>query len=138
MTIQVSVLLWTVICFILLAAILHFLLFRPVLRVLDERRAHIRRAEEKKVEYERTQARYEAMLADSRTRRLEQQQKELRAELEKLRADNRALLETANETRLRKVDDYSVRAEADCARLLTLLSEQADELAVSFAESLTK
>lgn len=138
MTIQVSVLVWTVICFLLLVAILHSLLFRPVLQMLDKRREHIRAAAARKAEYERMADEYAAMLDKSRAERLDRQQKELKAELERLRADSRALLETANETRLRKVDEYSVRAEADCARLLTLLSEQADELAVSFAESLTK
>ena len=138
MTIQVSVLIWTVICFLLLMAILHFLLFRPVLRVLDERREHLRRAAEKKAEYDRMQAQYASMVDDSRALRLEQQRKQMKAQLERLRSDNRALLEAANETRLRRVDDYSVKAEADCARLLELLSQRADELAVSFADSLTK
>lgn len=138
MTIQISVLIWTIICFLLLAAILHFWLFRPVLRMLDQRRARIDAAAAKKAEYERLAEEYAAVLDKSRAASLERQQRELKADLERLRADNRALLETANETRLRKVDDYSRKAEADCARLLGLLSERADALAVSFAESLTK
>lgn len=138
MTIQVSVLVWTVICFLLLMAILHFLLFKPVLQMMDRRREHIRSAKAKKAQYARMAEEYAAVLEKSRADRLARQQKELKNELERLRADNRTLLATANETRLRKVDEYSVKAEADCARLLTLLSEQADELAVFFAQSLTK
>ena len=138
MTIQVSVLLWTVICFLLLVAILRNLLFKPVLRTLDERQERLDKAAEKRAEYERMEAEYAAELDSHRAQRLTRQQKELKAEMEKLRADDRALLKAANETRLRKVDRYSVKAEADCEKLLTRLSEQADELAVSFAQSLTK
>lgn len=48
MTIQLSVLLWTIICFCLLMLILSKLLFGPMLKVMDERQEKIRRAGEKK------------------------------------------------------------------------------------------
>ncbi|MBR6593785.1 MAG: hypothetical protein IKK83_01180 [Clostridia bacterium] len=42
MTIQFEVVIWTVINFFLLYGVLHFLLFKPVLKVMDERDAKIK------------------------------------------------------------------------------------------------
>ena len=47
MTVQLSVTLWTVICFCLLMLILHNLLFKPVLKVMDDRKSRIDKANEK-------------------------------------------------------------------------------------------
>ena len=44
LTIQPSVFIWTVICFCLLMLILNRLLFRPMLRFMDERQAKLDRA----------------------------------------------------------------------------------------------
>ena len=53
MNIQVSVVLWTIICFVLLMLILHNLLFKPVLKVLDARREKIVNAAAKKAAREK-------------------------------------------------------------------------------------
>ena len=138
MTIQPSVVIWTVICFLALVLILDRLLFRPVLQVLDRRRERIRAAEAKKAEYERLTAEREARREQARADALIARKKQLSDELERVRAEGRMRVEAANEERVRRVDRYRVQTEADCARLLEMLSEQADGLAVSLAESLTK
>ena len=138
MTIQPSVVIWTVICFLALVLILDRLLFRPVLQVLDRRRERIRAAEAKKAEYERLTAEREARREQARADALIARKKQLGDELERVRAEGRMRVEAANEERVRRVDRYRVQTEADCARLLEMLSEQADGLAVSRAESLTK
>ena len=43
MTIQLSISVWTVICYVLLMIILDKLLFKPVLKVMDERKERIKR-----------------------------------------------------------------------------------------------
>ena len=69
MTIQISIAIWTVICFILLMIILRNFLFKPVLKVLDDRRQRlenarlkekeqIRKAEENKALILKQQAEY--------------------------------------------------------------------------------
>ena len=63
MTVQISITLWTIICFVLLMIILHNLLFKPVLRVMDARREKIENAAAKKAEWERTEQEHTAMLA---------------------------------------------------------------------------
>ncbi len=47
MNIQISVILWTVICFFLLMLILHNLLFKPLLDCMDSRRKRVSDAEKK-------------------------------------------------------------------------------------------
>jgi large subunit ribosomal protein L22 len=48
MTIQISITVWTVICFILLMLILHNWLFKPVLQMMDRRRERIEKAAARK------------------------------------------------------------------------------------------
>ena len=53
MTIQPSIMVWTVICFLLLTVILKNLLFTPVLKVMDSRREKTVAAKEKKENIEK-------------------------------------------------------------------------------------
>ena len=71
MTIQLSVLVWTIICFILLMLILHHLLFQPVLKVMDDRKARIQNAAKKKAEHERIAEKNAAALREKEAARLE-------------------------------------------------------------------
>ena len=52
MNIQFSVIVWTVICFLLLLLILNKLLFTPLLSFMDERKAKIESAKQRKAEKE--------------------------------------------------------------------------------------
>ncbi len=49
MNIQISVVLWTIICFVLLMVILHYLLLKPMLAHLDKRKARIDNAKNKQL-----------------------------------------------------------------------------------------
>ena len=53
MTVQLPVLLWTVICFGALILILYFLLFKPMLTFLDRREERISRAAEREADHRR-------------------------------------------------------------------------------------
>ena len=101
MTIQWSVLLWTVICFLLLVLILDRLLFRPVLELLDRRRERVRRAAEKQAEHKRLEAEYAAQREERQAAAAARQKKQLRAQLDQVRTDGRARVEAANLERVR-------------------------------------
>ena len=64
MTIQLSVSIWTIICFLLLMLILRNLLFQPILEVMDARKMRIEKAAQKKAENEKRKNEYEAMLVE--------------------------------------------------------------------------
>lgn len=138
MTIQISVVIWTILCFLLLMLILDSLLFRPVLALLDKRRERIRNAAARKAEYERQEAENAALREERKAALEAQQQKQIKDGIERIRSDGRARMEQANQERLRQADEYRAKAEGECDELLSLLSRHADDLAASFAESLVK
>lgn len=138
MTIQLSVLIWTIICFLLLMLILHNLLFKPVLQMIDKRKERIQNAASKKDAYEKQIREQEAMLQEKKAAFLAMQQKQMKEEIEMIRQDSKNRLETARVERLRKVDDYRIRVNEEQSELLALLGEHSMDLAVSFADSLIK
>ena len=135
MNIQLSVTLWTVICFILLMLILHHLLFKPVLKVMDDRRSRLRSAARKKAEYATLRQANAAALREKEAAHLALQRKQIKEQIEAIRSDSRKTVEAAKDKRLRAVDDYRRQAEAERTEILITLSVHAAELAAAFAES---
>ena len=120
MTIQISVLLWAVICFCLCIVILDRLLFKPVFAVMDKRRARIDAAAERKAEYETAAAEAEEAMAQYR----ETEAKKLLAlaaeeiscaklEAEKLEAEALRALEEKNAEYREKLKEQAVQIEKD-------------------------
>ncbi len=66
MTIQPSILVWTVICFCLLMLILNNLLFKPMLAFMDKRKEKIDAAQKRKAEIEKSEQEYAENLAARR------------------------------------------------------------------------
>ena len=113
MTIEPSLIVWTVLCFLALVLILKKLLFQPMLTFMDTRNAKIEAArkakEDARTEYEAEarrladeRAAQEAQLRQSGAKALEQAQEELRRETTQKRAEaaqrlaeNRAVLASA-------------------------------------------
>lgn len=138
MTIQLSVTVWTVICFILLMVILHHLLFKPVLKMMDHRRDRVEKARKKKAEYEQMEQDFQAALEQEKVAALAAQKKELKRQVESLRAESKQAIEDAKAERVRELDRYHEEAEAERGRILGELSVYTEELALAFADSLTK
>lgn len=138
MTIQISVLIWTVICFVLLMLILHNLLFKPTLQVMDERKRKIEAAAAKKEELLRAQQEYTAELERRNREQAEQQRKQVKENIEAIRAKNRIDIVNAQEKRLHTVDEYRVRTEKEHEEIIEALAFHATELAETFAESVVK
>lgn len=95
MEISLSQIIWTIICFGLFALVLDRLLFRPVLKVMDERRAKIEGAaqrlaearSQREAELEAARAEAEAqklVAAEENSRRLEALRREREEELREL------------------------------------------------------
>ena len=135
MTIQLSVLVWTIICFGLLTLILHHLLFQPVLKVMDDRKARLRGAAEKKAEHARIAEKNAAALREKEAARLEARRKQIKEQIETIRLDGKKAADDAKDGRLRAVDDCRRQTEAERVEILITLSAHAAELAVAFAES---
>ena len=138
MNIQISVTIWTVICFILLMLILHHLLFKPVLRVMDQRRERIENAAIKKAEHEKMAEEYEKALAEKQEADFADQKKQLKARVEQIRAQGKQAVEAAKEQRMQDVEAYHAEADAQREGILRALRSHSHELAVSFTKSVTK
>lgn len=138
MTIQFSVTLWTVICLVLLMLILHNLLFKPMLRVMDARREKIDKAAAKKAEWEKAEREYEMVRLEKEAAFLDEQKRRVRDEIEDIRAAGKKKVDYAKEERLRLVDEYRRSSEAEHEEILGALGMHTAELAAAFADSLTK
>ncbi len=138
MNIQLSVVLWTIICFVLLMLILRNLLFKPVLKVLDERREKIENAAAKKAEWEKAGQEHAAMLAEREEQFARERQQQIREEVESIHQDSKRTVELAKEARMELVDSYRSYVEAEREAILRRLGGHASELATAFADRLTK
>ncbi|MBE6762399.1 MAG: hypothetical protein E7551_08985 [Ruminococcaceae bacterium] len=138
MTIQLSVTVWTVVCFVLLMLILHNLLFKPVLALLDKRNKRIEDAAKKKAEYDALQSKNESLIIESKKVFLENKLKETKEELEAIRLQSKADVEKAQELRLKTVDNYRIKTDSEQEEILKILEEHSVSLAQTFANSLIK
>lgn len=138
MNIQISVTLWTVICFVLLMVILRNLLFKPMLRVMDARREKIESAAAKKAERESVEAEHKVFLEQKKTEYIKARRKQIKDDVETIRQESKKTVEAEKEERLRLVDEYRAKLEEEHDEILGTLSAHTGELAAIFADSLTK
>ncbi len=137
MTLQLPVLLWTLICFWVLAVILDWLLFRPMLAFMDAREEKIRRAAQKKEDNGRALLAAEEKLArfrEEEAAHIDALSKEAvaaaRREADEIRG---AAAREREQTLLSNRDAF--RSEA--AGIGNTMKENADELAKAFLSALT-
>lgn len=132
MNIQLSVILWTVICFSLLLLILNNLLFRPVLEVMDERKRKLSEAREKKAEYERM---HKALL-EERQAQLSAAEHErglrLAASIEQIQAQEKGLLKDAQKECLERIEVYREQREKELEEILCTVSPELKKAAELF------
>lgn len=138
MTIQISVSIWTIICFLLLMVILHFLLFKPILKVMDERKARIENAAKKKAENERLENEYASMVVEEEKAFQEAQRKRINDEVENIRLNTKKAIDAARDERLQQVDAYRKQAKEEHEAILEYLNVHTEELAATFAKSIIK
>lgn len=138
MTIQLSVTVWTVICFALLMVILNNLLFKPVLAIMDKRNKKIEDAKAKKTEIEKIQRENESLLIEKKKAFLEARLKESTEEIETIRANGKLAIQKAQEERIKKIEAYRLKSDAEQSEILSVLEAHATSLASAFAENLVK
>ena len=136
MSIQVSVVIWTVICFVLMMLILSKLLFKPVLEVMDKRKEHIESARLKKLQREELASQYALQALENQRSRVESRKKAIRQELEQVRVQSKTAIETANKKRLSDVEQYIVSSEEELQQTVASLSEKTSAIAVAFANKI--
>lgn len=136
MSIQISVIVWTVICFVLLMVILHNLLFKPVLKVIDERRKKIDMAREKKASIEKAVQENEKQLELKRAEHIRNMQEREKDLAEQVNAESKRKIENAQKKRLEEVDKYRLQVQDDYVQILSSASSEIEVAAKIFVEKI--
>ncbi len=104
MTIQLPILLWTVITFCLAMVILNWLLFRPMFAMMDKRQEKLDRANARKAEIERLAAEAEEKLAQLREDQEKSQAEEITKALAKAHEDAQTLITVTTKKQNQRLD----------------------------------
>lgn len=136
MTIQVSILVWTLICFVLFMLIVNKLLFKPMLAIIDERKAKIENAARKKADIEATQLAYENNLREAaeNARRAESELADKMLADAEMKAEND--IKQAEETSKQRLALAATDVEFETNEMGEKLGESVEELASAFISRL--
>lgn len=136
MSIQISVVIWTVICFLLLMLILHNWLFKPVLEVMEKRRSRIEKAKEKQLEVQRLTAEYESKLVEQKKAFEKEQKANADMEIERIQANSKKSVENARVVRLNTYETYREECAKEYSKILATAETSTKQIAEIFAERL--
>lgn len=136
MNIQLSVIVWTVICFLLLTVILKNLLFAPVLKVLDSRKEKIDAAGKKKAEIEKLTAENEKYLAQQKAIDTENKKAEAKALATKIQSDGKKEIETAQRQCLADIEKYREGITEEYEQIVKSVAPKMETAAAIFAKNI--
>lgn len=133
MTIQISIVIWTIICFILLMIILHNFLFKPVLKVIDGRKQRLEAARKKEKEQnEKIEAHKAEILRQRAEYALEKEQLSKKV-AEQLSIQGKFQIEEAQKKRIKDVDDYRILMDESYGQIISSVSKEMNTVAELFA-----
>ena len=137
MTVQPSVTVWTILCFLALALILDRLLFRPMLSFMDRRRAKIEQAKAEKAEAVRERDDQIVRCREEHAAQEKQMLQDTVSEIERIRSENeRRAAGKKAEIEARLAEEREALQE-ESARILEAAAARSDELAAAFVERLS-
>lgn len=136
--IQISVVIWTVICFLLLMFILKTLLFKPMLELMDKRRTRIDAATEKIQQAERLTKEHQLALTQKKQAAKQQAEAELSKKQDALRKDGKRRIEEARAKRLSDVLEFQGYADMRFNETLGSLDSEVKEIAKQLAQKLSE
>lgn len=136
MTIQLPVLLWTVITFCLFVFIINQLLFKPLLAFMDQRQARIDAAMQKKAEYDRALAETEQKLADFRAEERRYAAQCAQDELDSAHRDADAVVDEADNARMRTISAHRAELGIEHHEIEETLEDRVEQLAAAYISTL--
>ena len=136
MTIQVSIIIWTVICFSLLMLILHNWLFVPVLRMIDERRKKIEDARQKKAAIESITSQNESRIEAQKAEYIKTKKQNEKLFLEELKVEGKKQIDAAQKKRMDTVDKYRTQMKNDYSQIVDSVRPDIEKAAEIFAEKI--
>lgn len=136
MNIQLSVSLWTVICFCLLMLILKKGVFEPVLKVLDARKEKLDAARIKQQEIIRLKDEQAQQLLQQQNEYIQRKKEETRAAVEKIHSDEKLEMKSAQAKSMDDIDAYRLAIEKECADAVAGIRPKMKEAAGLFAQKI--
>ena len=136
MTIQLSVLLWTVITFCLFILVINKLLFRPMLAFMDQRKARIDAAAQKKAAYDSALAERAQKLEAFHTEESRYAAQCARDELDLAQRDADAVIGEAATVRMRKISEQKAELGIEHHEIEEILDARVEELAAAYISTL--
>lgn len=136
MNIQISLVIWTVICFFILYLVLKYLLFRPVLDTMDKRNKKINDAAQKQLDAEKAAKEKLAADEEAAKERLLKAEADAKAKAEIVRLEGKKWLEEAKRQNVAEINAYREKSESEYISDIKDSNEKMSELAVAFLDNL--
>ncbi len=136
MNIQPSVIVWTVICFLLLMVILKNLLFKPVLEVLDKRKDKIDSAEQKLRDIESISAENERRMAEEIARAEAESVVQAKAKVLEIQSQGKKEIENAQRKCLSDIEEYRKDIKGEYEKIVYSVAPKMETAAAIFAKNI--
>ena len=136
MSIQPSVVVWTVICFVLLMIILKNLLFKPVLEVLDKRKEKIDAASKKLRDIESITAENERRLASEKARAEAESVAAAKEKVQQIQSQGRKEIQNAQRKCLSDIDEYRNGITEEYDKIVYSVAPKMETAAAIFAKNI--
>lgn len=136
MNIQPSVMVWTVICFLILTVILKNLLFTPLLKIMDSRREKIQAASKKKEDIEKCILEHKNQAEKEKTLAEEKARKETKQKLEQLQLQSKKEIETAQRQCIADVQKYREGITDEYDKIVYSVAPKMETAAALFAKNI--
>lgn len=136
MTIQIPILLWTVICFVLFVLIVNNFLFKPLLAVMDKRQEKIQKAQQKKEEHVKALAEADKALESFRHEEQRYQADRVQEEIAHAHKDAETLLSVTHKKQNQLLDLHVAQLEEESLNIEKVLDEQMETLSKLYASTL--
>ena len=136
MNIQISVVIWTVICFMLLMLILKNLLFTPVLRMLDSRKERIDAAREKKAEIERLTAENQKYIQEQKELDLEARKSAAKVRAQEIQSEGKKKIEAAQIESLNEINAYRDSISDECEKIVKSVAPEMETVTEIFVNNI--
>ena len=136
MSIQPSVVVWTVICFVLLMIILKNLLFKPVLEVLDKRKEKIDAASKKLRNIESITAENERRLASEKARAEAESVAAAKEKVQQIQSQGKKEIQNAQRKCLSDIDEYRNGITEEYDKIVYSVAPKMETAAAIFAKNI--
>ncbi len=136
MNIQISVVIWTVICFMILMLILKNLLFTPVLRMLDSRKEKIDAAREKKAEIERLTAENQKYIQEQKVLDLEARKSAAKVRVQEIQSEGKKKIEAAQRESLNEINAYRDSISDECEKIVKSVAPEMETVTEIFVNNI--